>query len=324
MTQQGYTRDTEALAAVVSEGASDPILVLTLDGIVLEANEHAVAAFGEDVIGREFGIPTSPGRTTEVELHTGEGLRVSELRTGRASIGEMPVVVAMLRDVTDRKRVEQSLRDFVSTASHEFRTPLFAIQGFAETLELQWDDLGDEERRRYIGTIRRQAERLARLTDDLLTVTRIDGDAIRATTQATVCAVVARRATEVVDIQVDLEVPADFRLQVDPDHLEDVLVNLLTNARKYGAPPVEITASVDGRHGELRVVDHGQGVPSAFRERMFDRFSRERHAARNQQGTGLGLAIAQGLLGRNDGELRYEVTPGGGATFVVRLPLPPA
>lgn len=320
-TRRPHTMDAEALAAVVFEGASDPILVLGTDGTVLEANEHAVAVFGDDVVGREFGIPTSPGKVSEIELHTADGLRVSELRTGRAEVDGEPVFVATLRDITDRKRVEQSLRDFVSTASHEFRTPLFAIQGFAETLELQWEHLADEDRRTYVSTIHRQAQRLARLTDDLLTVTRLDGEAMAPAAQPTLCGVVAERAAALLSIEVELDVAADLRAHVDPDHLEDVLVNLLTNAEKYGEAPFLVSGSVDGDAVVLRVVDHGEGVPAEFRERMFERFSRERRAARDHPGTGLGLSIAQGLLRRNGGELGYEVTPGGGATFVVRLPV---
>ncbi len=314
-----HTIDTEALATVVYAGASDPILVLDARGVVLEANDIALAAFGGDIIGRDFGIPTTSG-TSEIELHTTDGLRVSELRAGRAELNGEPVFVATMRDVTDRKRVEQSLRDFVSTASHEFRTPLFAIQGFAETLELQWESLEDEDRRQYVETIHRQAQRLARLTDDLLTVTRLDGEALAATLRPTLCAVVVRRALEVVDLDVEVVVDEELRVLVDPDHLEDALVNLLTNADKYGKPPFQVHGVADGSSGLLRVVDHGTGVPSEFRARMFERFSRERRAARDNPGTGLGLAIVQGLMRRSGGELSYEATPGGGATFVLRLP----
>lgn len=315
--------NTEALAAAVFDGASDPILLLSASGEVLAANRPAQRAFGDDVVGRDFGIPASPGKTAEIELHTDDGQRVAELRTGRAQLDGEPVYVATLRDVTDRKRLEQSLRDFVSTASHEFRTPLFAIQGFSETLEMQWDHLADDDRRQYVGTIHRQAQRLARLTDDLLTVTQLDGEGMSASPQPTLCAVVARRALALVDVEVHVDVPDRLRVMVDPDHLEDVLVNLLTNAVKYGAPPLAIAGSVEGQVGVLRVVDHGDGVPAEFRDRMFERFSRDRRAARDHQGTGLGLAIAQGLLRRNDGELTYETTEGGGATFVIRLPLAP-
>lgn len=315
--------ETVAFAAAMAHGAVDPVLVLSTDGTVLVANDAACVTFGEHIVGSPFGIPTSPGGASEIELITPRGPRIAELRTGTAeALGERVLVVS-LRDVTERKRVEQALRDFVSTASHEFRTPLFAISGFGETLETQWGELEDEEKLRYVGIMRRQAERLTRLTDDLLTVARLDGDGLRGSPSVVFPAVVAERVSALLDdLEIEVDIDVDLQVVIDPDHLEDVLINLLTNAKKYGEPPYQLCAEERDDRVEIRVVDHGTGVPSDFRERMYERFARERRSARDHPGTGLGLAIARGLLQQNDGDLRYESTSGGGATFVIDLPKP--
>jgi signal transduction histidine kinase len=230
------------------------------------------------------------------------------------------VHVVTVRDVTERARVEHALRDFVSTASHEFRSPLAAILGFAETLEVQWDSLHDADRQRYVGTIQRQAERLARLTEDLLTVTRLSGPAMETVPESLSCRTLVDGALRLVELDVTVSVPDDVGVHVDPGHFEDVLVNLLTNAGKYGATPIEVTGTVDDDEVVVRVVDHGPGIPEEFQQHMFDQFSRDRRAAREHPGSGLGLSIVRGLLEHNGGSVAYEDTPGGGATFVVRLP----
>lgn len=311
--------DISTIAEVAYHGAVDPVLVVSTDGVVLEANDHAREAFGDDIVGTAFGVPSTTDGHAEIELRTSRGLRIAEMLTGRAVLDGELVHVTTMRDVTERKRIEQNLRDFVSTASHEFRTPLQAISGFGETLDLYWDDLADEKRREHVRTMLRQARRLSRLTDDLLALSRIDEGALAPSPAVVGCRVLIERSLDPVEATVEVDVPDGLEVFADEDHVEDVLVNLLTNAVKYGAAPIAVSARADGDEVVLRVVDHGPGVPTEFRERMFERFSRERRAARSQPGSGLGLAIAKARVEANGGSLRYEETPGGGATFVVRL-----
>ena len=313
--------DNEAFAAAVFSGSVDPILVLSHDGVVLQANEAARRVFGREVAGTEFGIPAASASGAEVDLLTPNGARIAELRLGDAMLYGEPVYVANLRDVTDRKRVEQALRDFVSSASHEFRTPLFAIAGFAETLESQWEALPEGDRQRYIEIIHRQARRLSRLSDDLLTIARLDGDSIEVLPAVVLVDMIADRAMDLLaDVEVVRDIDPTLSALVDPDHLEEMLINLVTNAGKYGGGEIKIQARGVDEFIEIKVSDQGPGVPTAFRDRLFERFSRERGSARKAPGTGLGLAIVLGLLERNAGTIGYEDTPGGGATFVLRLP----
>lgn len=311
-----------ALAAAAFDGAVDPTLVVSDAGTVLAANP-AAAAILDQLVGSGLELPPQPGTTTEVELHTASGHRVVEARAGTATLDEDTVHVVTVRDLTERARVEHALRDFVSTASHEFRSPLAAILGFAETLDVQWDSLRDSDRQRYVGTIQRQAQRLARLTEDLLTVTRLSGPAMETAPESVSCRALVDSALRLVDVEVTVAMSDDLCVHVDPGQFEDVLVNLLTNADKYGDEPVEVTGALDGDVVVLRVVDHGPGIPEEFQRHMFDQFSRDRRAAREHPGSGLGLSIVRGLLEHNGGSVAYEDTPGGGATFVVRLPCAP-
>lgn len=311
--------DDVAVAAAALQAMPDPVLLVAADGTVLHANP-AAARILDSLGGSGLDLPPVAGTTVEVELHTASGHRVMEVRTGAIDGPGRDVHVVALRDVTERARVEHALRDFVSTASHEFRSPLSSIVGFAETLERQWDRLAEADRQRYISTIQRQAHRLSRLTADLLTVTRLSGRAMETVVESVSCTELVAGALRLVDLDVTVTVPDDLCVRVDAGHFEDVLVNLLTNAAKYGAPPLEVVGCVEGEDGVLRVVDHGPGVTEEFREHMFDEFSRDRRAAREHPGSGLGLSIVQGLLAQSQGSVAYEETPGGGATFVVRLP----
>lgn len=310
----------DGLTEAVFDGAADALLVLSEHGDVLDANPVAREAFGDDVVGSLFGIPSSPGAVVEVDLWTAQGPRTAEMQVGEARVDGARVLVASLRDITRRKEIEQGLRDFVSYASHEVRSPLFAISGFTETLDESWDELTDDERRRYVTIVRRQARRLTSLSDDLLVLSRLDDeDAVGPAPDEVTIGEAFDGVEPGLSDHVEVR-GSDVVVHVDPQHLLIVLDNLLVNAHKYGQAPVGLHARVVGDVAEVRVVDHGDGVPVGFRPRMFDRFAREPAAARRQPGTGLGLPISRGLVESNGGSLTYEETAGGGATFVVTLP----
>jgi len=122
--------------------------------------------------------------------------------------------------------------------------------------------------------------------------------------------------TIMADVRTDLQ--PEVVVVTDPDHLSRILINLLDNARRYGAPPVEVRTRQDGEMVELEVRDHGHGITPEDVDRLFERFEQMEHAG--GEGLGLGLSIVRSLAELNDGDTRYTDTPGGGATFVVRLP----
>lgn len=235
-------------------------------------------------------------------------------------------VVAVIRDVTeirqaqlDLHRVNDAMQDFVAAASHDLRTPLASVLGLASTLASS-DELTDEERQDFLQAILRGANRASRLVDDLLTISQIDADAVVVQTQPVEIARAATDAVSLVGVDVTVSVPSDLVALVDPHHLERILVNLLTNAKRHGRPPIEVTAEPTDSGVIVWVTDSGDGIDPEFAPRLFDRFARADASKRG--GTGLGLSIVQGLAVANAGEVVHEASPTGGARFGVRLPTP--
>jgi len=224
------------------------------------------------------------------------------------------------------EEVAQMKTDFVSVVSHELRTPLTSIIGSLDTVNRPELAPQANTAKELISTARRQAGRLQRLIEDLLMVSRIDRGAIPINSERLTVKTVLDHVLEVLgnppDVTVDLD-PADLALVADRDHLERILINLLENASKYAPQsPIEIVGRVRGDVGQLRVVDHGPGIPLDQRQRIFERFTQiEASQTRSVGGTGLGLSIVRSLAEAMGGRADVDETAGGGATFVVTLPL---
>ena len=216
----------------------------------------------------------------------------------------------------------KTLQEFVAIASHDVRGPLSTILGFVTALPRTWDATSDEQKREFIAAIERAARRIARLVDDLLTVSKIDAGRISVYKQS----VDLRHAVdEAVHRSADLENGVGIRIpptsvEADPDHVERILTNYVTNALKYGEEPVEVEAREDDGWVEIRVRDSGPGVPKDFVPRMWDKFSRPDDAEQRKDGTGLGLSIVAGLARANGGTAWYEPNHPRGSCFCLRLP----
>jgi signal transduction histidine kinase len=236
---------------------------------------------------------------------------------GRAE-KELEQSASELRQANEDLRAADDMRShFVAVASHELRTPLTAVLGFATTLLNHWDRISDEEKRDQIRTIEVQARRLSRLADDLLTMSKIDAGALEVRPEAVDLAPAISRATSTFgDREIEVDVPPGLRVRVDPDHLEQILMNYVSNAMRYGRPPVRIDAGRRDRSVEIVVADSGNGVPPAFVPRLFEEFAQ---AGRGGTGTGLGLSIVLGLARAQGGDAWYEAGEPG-ARFCVRLP----
>jgi two-component system sensor histidine kinase KdpD len=227
---------------------------------------------------------------------------------------------ALALQETDRLRTA-----LLNSVSHDLRTPLASIKASASSLldrEVCWDDA---ERDDFLATINTEADRLTRLVHNLLDMSRIEAGALDPrlieSSVAEVAGPVVRRARAASGQLVVVDVPEELPpVLADPVRLDQVLTNLLDNARSYAADsPVEVVARQAGDTVELRVVDHGPGVPASERERVFDQFYRV-ESGRRPEGTGMGLAICRGIMLAHGGTLRVETTPGGGASFVLTLP----
>ncbi|MEO5966003.1 MAG: HAMP domain-containing sensor histidine kinase, partial [Candidatus Limnocylindrales bacterium] len=226
-----------------------------------------------------------------------------------------------------KARSEDQLRRFVADASHELRTPLTAIRGYADLYRAGGlaDRVELEAAMERIGT---ESRRMGLLVDDLLLLARLDQgrplrrdpvDLSRITTEAVADARAVEPARPLVDA-----IDPGIVVTGDEDRLRQVIGNLVANVRVHTAPgaPAEIVLRRDGDDAELRVVDHGPGIDPEHAPRVFDRFYRaDPGRSRDRGGSGLGLSIVASITQALGGRIRHEATPGGGATFVMRLPL---
>ncbi len=245
------------------------------------------------------------------------------------STGQPVLALAILRDITQQKEIEQLQRDFVSIVSHELRAPLTAIKGFAKTLVLKDEELAPATRREFLSTVNEQAERLARLVDDLLLVSRIDSKRVRVEwTEVAVDDLVRELISQFHSkwgsrrILIDADPGLPF-VRADRSKLEEVLINLIDNAIKYSpdGTPVRVTARAVGDEIEVDVEDRGIGIAPEDVAQLFQKFQRiTTPATRDIGGTGLGLYIVKGLVEAHGGRVWVESIPGAGSTFAFTMP----
>jgi two-component system, OmpR family, phosphate regulon sensor histidine kinase PhoR len=242
--------------------------------------------------------------------------------------GPLLGVVAVFHDVTEVRRLERMRRDFVANVSHELKTPLTAIRGFAETL--RGSELPEAQRSAFLDVILRHAERLARLIDDILELSRVEGRQqpfVAADVDvARVAALLLRDLSPQLEarrIGAELAPGARGVAFADRRAVEQILGNLLENASKYTEPGGRIEVRVAEAAGQIRVevADTGIGIPPEDLPRIFERFYRvDKARSRDLGGTGLGLAIVKHLAQAQGGEVSVRSRPGEGSTFTVLLP----
>jgi two-component system phosphate regulon sensor histidine kinase PhoR len=239
--------------------------------------------------------------------------------------------VIVLHDITELRRLERVRQDFVANVSHEFKTPLTAIQGFAETL--LGGALEDQKNnRRFLEIIRDHASRLGRLTDDLLKLARIEAGKLEVQYQPVSvaelvegCAATTLFKASQRNIALNLSYPPELpAVRGYAGLLREVLQNLLDNAVQYTSPGgrVNLSAATRDHEAVITVADTGIGIPLADQERIFERFYRV-DAARSREvgGTGLGLSIAKHIVEAHGGRLWVESTIGAGSQFHFSIPL---
>jgi signal transduction histidine kinase len=238
-----------------------------------------------------------------------------------SQIGRYEAQAEMTRRLEE---VAQMKTDFVSTVSHELRSPLTSIIGSLDTVNRPELAPTEPTSQQLLLSARRQAGRLQRLIEDLLVVSRIDRGAIPVQFESIALKELFDEVNRVVSLEPTITIdPPDTTVEADRDHLSRVLINLVENASKYAPDsPVEIYGWQRGTRGFIAVVDHGPGIPVEDRERVFDRFTQlDQSDTRSKGGTGLGLSIVKSLTEAMRGSVRIETTEGGGATFVIELPL---
>ena len=352
--------DTRARLAAIVQSSDDAIISKDLTGVIRTWNRGAERIFGytpEEVVGRSITIiiPTERlAEETEVLRQICSGHSVEHFETVRRAKDGRYVDISLTvspifgdhggiigaskiaRDITEQKRLQREaaqasrLKDeFLATLSHELRTPLNAVLGYAMLLGEQ--GLEPEQHRKAARAIRRNAESLARLVDDLLDTSRIVSGKMHL--QLSVCDIGAltREALEVVQpaiqakaLRLELSLGEPARVVGDCDRLRQVLWNLLTNAIKFTPRGGVIAITVDHVEGRVRVRvrDNGIGIAAPALPYIFQRFWQvESSATREQGGLGLGLALSRYLVELHGGTITVESAGSGlGAEFRVELP----
>ena len=236
------------------------------------------------------------------------------------------------QDAQVRIETERLRNSLLSSVSHDLRTPLATITGAATTILENGSKLDDDTRQDLIESVREEAERLNRLVQNLLEMTRLESGALQLRKEwhpleEVIGAALSRLSKQLADRRVDTHVPSDLPLvPIDDVLIEQVLVNLLDNAVKYtpSSSPIRILATATDEAVTVEVADHGPGLPRGEEDKVFDKFYRVHASGR---GAGLGLAICQGIVKAHGGHIWAQNLPEGGVAFLFTLPLagkPPA
>ncbi len=238
--------------------------------------------------------------------------------------------VAVFRDITEMKQIDQMKDDFVSIAAHELRTPLTAIKGYAELLERRLSmQQGRESDQRSLGVIRKQTERLASLVNEMLDVSRIEGGRLQLNAEpfdlsALISEVVSNMRVSSETHLLSLAAVPGIEVNGDAARIEQVLLNLITNAITYSPEGGEVDVRVwtEENAALVSIRDQGVGIASDELPQLFDRFYRApRAGVMRSGGMGLGLYICREIVARHGGTIRAESVEGMGSTFTFSLPL---
>ena len=326
----------------------DAVIAVSSDGLVQWANQpmdrlvpqhtRLNAPVVETIRDPDFLAAVKAATTTKKVKTT----RATSIVPGRAfDVTAAPLpdggAVAVLRDLTETERVEKTRRDFIANVSHELRTPLTSIQGYSETLlDLSSENSGPN--REFLEIIRKNAARMSRLTEDLLTLARVESGETRFDTEPVPPVELLHDAEESfreiargqeVDLQI-VETNADHgsveslpSVRADREAIHQVFSNLIDNAMKYGRSGGRILlgARPAKRGIEFYVQDFGAGIACEHLPRLFERFYRvDKARSRESGGTGLGLAIAKHIMLAHGGSIRAESELGHGSIFLFTLP----
>ena len=238
-------------------------------------------------------------------------------------------VVSVLHDISEIERVEKTRRDFIANVSHELRTPLTSIRGYAETL-LESDDLVNGNARDFLQVIRRNAERMSRLTEDLLVLARVESGEEKldlrphaAGVLVAEAAISMQESVKAADMELELAPVPECSVIADSYAVHQVFANLVSNALRYAqsGKKIVIGANEQATAVEFFVRDFGPGIASEHLPRIFERFYRvDKARSRETGGTGLGLAIVKHIVLNHGGTVHVESTVGHGSTFFFALP----
>ncbi len=341
-------RSSQRQLETLLNSMQDAVIAVSADGLVRWANQpmdrlvpqrtRLNAPVVETIRDPDF-LATVKAATSTKEVKTSRATSIVPGRAFDVTAAPLPDggVVAVLRDLTETERVEKTRRDFIANVSHELRTPLTSIQGYTETL-LDTIPENSGSTREFLDIIRKNTTRMARLTEDLLTLARVESGETRFETEPIPPVELLHDAEEsfreIARGQgVDLEIMDSHNgsgsveslplVLADREAIHQVFSNLIDNAMKYGRTGgrIELGARVAPRGIEFHVRDFGAGISSEHLPRLFERFYRvDKARSRESGGTGLGLAIAKHIMRAHGGSIRADSELGHGSTFAFTLP----
>ncbi|HUQ84150.1 MAG TPA: ATP-binding protein [Gemmatimonadaceae bacterium] len=327
----------EIRLAALTESLNEGVIAIDARQQVVQLNERArsllglrdTVPFATSNLPRERGLREAIGTAL-----SGRAVDAHEVQIGGRELAltarPLPAggAVVALFDLTPVRRLETVRRDFVANASHELRTPLTVIGGFAETL--LDDSLPNEQRRQFTGTVLANAQRMQRIVDDLLDLSRIESGGwkpnptradVRALAEEAIATTAQRRHAESVELRLEIA-PNATHVWADSTALRQVLTNLVDNAVRHTNDGSVTVFTRRTAHGvAVGVSDTGIGIPGEHLGRIFERFYRvDAGRSRSEGGTGLGLAIVKHLIEGHGGRVRAESTVGRGTTIWAELP----
>jgi len=339
-------RSSQRQLETLLNSMQDAVIAISADGLVQWANQpmdrlvprtRLNAPVVETIRDPDF-LSTVKAATTTKEVRTARATSIIPGRAYDVTAAPLPDggAVAVLRDLTETERVEKTRRDFIANVSHELRTPLTSIQGYAETLlDLVPENGGSN--REFLEIIRKNAARMSRLTEDLLTLARVESGETRFETEPVPPVELLHDAEESFreiarghGVELQIKDSENGSLESLPSVLADreaihqVFSNLIDNAMKYGRSGgrIGLGARTAQRGIEFYVQDFGAGISSEHLPRLFERFYRvDKARSRESGGTGLGLAIAKHIVRAHMGTIHAESELGHGSTFLFTLPL---
>lgn len=323
---------------------TDGVIAFSVSGALTHCNPAAsqMLARGldstttfDELFGQEAELDTllTLRRPQYLELQKTAGDRELELFMAPFSSDQTQGgVLVVIHDVTEQRKSEQSKREFVANVSHELRTPLTNIKAYAETIISSGDDLPGELRSNFLAVIVSEADRMTRIVQDLLTLSKIDYGKM----EMNISRFSFRKAVENVYEAAKLNAEQNHHhtmtlteeddipdVNGDRERIEQVVTNIVSNAVKYtpDGGKIEIHVGKSGKNVYVRVSDNGIGIPEKDLPRLFDRFYRvDKARSRESGGTGLGLSIAQEILKQHKGAIRIDSVYGEGTDVRITLP----
>lgn len=338
--------------AAIVESSDDAIISKSIDGYITSWNKGAQRLYGykpEEIIGQPVSILMPPEKKNDfpfIMKQLREGKRVEHYETERmtkegrrlhVSITVSPIrdshgtiigASKIARDITERIEIEKRREEFVSTASHELKTPITSQKAFGELLEQVIESKGYDELKPYIRKINQQTEKMATLIEDLLELSRLEAGRLKIENKQFNFDTLLEQTIENIQLIAKHKLVIKGRtnkiVKGDKERIGQVITNLVTNAVKYSpqADKVVVIAKVEGKkYIKVGVQDFGIGIAKEYHKRIFERFFRVTDEdEKTFPGMGIGLHVCQEIITRHGGEIWVESTKGKGATFYFTLP----